>query len=276
MAFLLDFQIAFVKLKQSDPNPLRQLFDEFHDYMNLQFQELSLIKPEHTLSWDDFESIKAEVNENNQETVENVEVIMNDETDETESQVFHVELLEDSSSECLSENAASIVVEYLEFEQEAEGEAMIVEEAESSTEERRSPTGKVKYEEPLSCDKCRFSTYFKDTFEYHKQKHLEQETQNEWKCGVDDCEEQLDCKDLLVRHKREVHQCCICDICGIVLKNKYSLDVHIRRHKGETRFTCKYCPSTFYTAQEHKLHLGLVHVASEKVKCGICGLEFKK
>ncbi|XP_065082100.1 zinc finger protein 62-like [Ochlerotatus camptorhynchus] len=275
MAFLLDFQIAFVKLKQSDPNPLRQLFDESHDYMNLQFQELSLIEPEHTLCWDDLECTEAEAKEVNPETVGNVEVIMNDETDETEPHVFHIELLEDSSSECLSDNSANIEVEYLEFEQEAEDQTMIVEEPESSPGERRSPASKVKYEKPLSCDKCRFSTYYKDTFEYHKQKHVEQETQTEWKCGINDCEEQFDWKDLLVRHKREVHQCCVCDICGVVLKNKYSLDVHVRRHKGETRFTCKYCPSTFYTAQEHKLHLGLVHVTSERVKCGICGLEFK-
>lgn len=274
-AFLLDFQIAYVKLKQSDPIPLRKLFHDCQDYMSTQFQELGLIEPEHILSWDDFEYCQTEMEEVKAGTIENVEVIVNDDSDEADSRVFHVELLEDDGSECLSENSANIEVEYLELEQEGEDEAISVEGLESVKEEAQCVASTVKAEGTLSCDKCQFSTYYTAACECQKQKHLEQEMEIEWKCGINDCEEQFDLKDHLVHHKREVHQCCVCDICGVVLKNKYSLDVHVRRHRGETRFSCKYCPSTFYTAQEHKLHLGLVHVASKTVKCGICGLEFK-
>lgn len=98
----------------------------------------------------------------------------------------------------------------------------------------------------------------------------------EWECDITGCDQRFDDNEQFIQHKKDVHQCCICTICGIVLKNKYSLEVHTRRHTGKTNFTCRYCPSTFYTSQEYKLHLGLVHVATDTVNCDVCGLEFKK
>ncbi|XP_055626386.1 fez family zinc finger protein 2-like [Toxorhynchites rutilus septentrionalis] len=233
--FLRSFQIAYLQMKLGNIDPLRTLFNDHHVYMGTLFRELNLISNDQ-LCWKDLEE-SCTKNHIKQELLDNEETDFNSEDN---NQILEVEILQ-SNAELSPDHPYDIEIEYLEFDND------------------KSSDKNSKSEESISCDL----------------NHTEQKTQNEWLCKIGDCQYTIESRDLLVRHKNEVHHCCVCDICGIVLKNKYSLDVHVRRHRGETRFDCEYCPSSFHTSQEHKLHLGLVHVAGEYVKCDICGLGFR-
>nr|XP_029725409.1 zinc finger protein 184-like [Aedes albopictus] len=267
VTFLQEFQMALAAMRhRNEPEPLRQKFLNDYEYMSSLFRELNLLEQEQALRWEDLLMSQPE-----EATAEegNVSVIVDDESGDKYPQILHVEIVDDAGSdggytyhsEGSMDQDGDAEIEYIDVEPVVEaGEAMIVvEQTEGSIEEQPS----VVAEKAPSEDSLEYLPVDVDSGPI------------EWECDIAGCDQRFDDNEQFIRHKKDVHQCCICTICGIVLKNKYSLEVHTRRHTGKTNFTCRYCPSTFYTSQEYKLHLGLVHVATDTVNCDVCGLEFK-
>ncbi|EAT38967.1 AAEL009187-PA [Aedes aegypti] len=261
---LQDFQIAFLEARQNnEPEQLRELFRLKYASLNLLFRELNLMDHERALRWEDLISCQEENEEVIEpEKTEDLEIIDDEDSDDRNPQILHVELVDNVSSDedtYNSENSMHVEVEYLDVEQ-------------TEADEENPPPAEVKAEQTFNNEDSQLLSHSEDSLEYLS---FDQEQQTEWKCNIADCDQRFEEKEALLLHKQVIHQCCVCTICGSVLKNKYSLDNHTRRHMGRPNFACEYCPSTFYTSQEHKLHLSLVHIASKTAKCDLCGLEFK-
>ncbi|KAL1394843.1 hypothetical protein pipiens_011667 [Culex pipiens pipiens] len=109
----------------------------------------------------------------------------------------------------------------------------------------------------------------------HVDRHENPDDRNPWKCTFANCDEVYPTKDELLRHKKEMHSKYVCDICGLVLKHKYTLEVHLRRHKGESKYPCQYCRTAYFTSNELKLHMSVVHLSLVDFQCNDCGLAFK-
>ncbi|XP_062542176.1 zinc finger protein 845-like [Armigeres subalbatus] len=268
MMFLRDFQMAFLLMNHNgDSQPLRQLFDDRYETMSSQFQEIDLIDRDHKLRWEDLtvsmERHEGSIKQKDGAAEDDLEMALREnEMNEDNDQIFTVELLENSGDDgfsCHSDfSDENVEIEYLDVEHGSNDGGMEVEQSANCDEE------KLIFAEADNAN-CAIPAL----------ERSEHEAEVEWNCDFENCKERFSCEDELIQHKEKIHRCWVCSICGVVLKNKYSLNVHIRRHKGLTKYPCEYCSSSFYTSQEYKLHLGLVHVASEMAKCGICGLEFK-
>ncbi|XP_055609733.1 zinc finger and BTB domain-containing protein 41-like [Uranotaenia lowii] len=251
MDFLLSFQIAFTRMQlQGMESDLRQLFDQHYDYMLNVFRDINLIHhdddgDDYRLQWDDLVAANSEPEPKESflepSTEEGLEMI------DDENNLFEIEVLDEEIDET-NELSQSYQKDF--------GEA--------------GPSSETNLNN-IETD----PTLPKILFKKHVPNQNEVELLNEPSCPADDCGVELKSQDDLTRHKKESHAYFGCDICGLELKNKYSLEVHIRRHQGTTRYNCEYCASSFHTAQEQKLHLQLVHLGADSVECEICGLAFK-
>ncbi|KAL9700492.1 hypothetical protein quinque_003933 [Culex quinquefasciatus] len=268
LELLLRFQVAYVRFKFGQTDSLRQLMDDGIEQLDVAFREAGTLQDGELLSWE------ALVTDNSKyETVEMIaepmplfEIEMLDGTEAIEGKedvmdAEHIEFLEMEIMDGVDSEVDEVMVSV---------KPKIRKKTIKKAKKVAVPT-RVKLDEPLQCIDCNFSSFYEDSFEAHMQNHQA----DDLVCRINYCHQEFDCKEALIAHKKDVHLCCVCDICGFTLKNKYSLDVHVRRHKGETRFPCEYCSSSFHTKQEYKLHLSLVHVATEAVSCEICKLEFK-
>ncbi|XP_053688387.1 zinc finger protein 439-like [Sabethes cyaneus] len=127
----------------------------------------------------------------------------------------------------------------------------------------------------LQCTYCVYRTTSKDMFQNHIERHEHPDDDNPWKCSYSNCSEAYPTKEDLLQHKREIHSKYVCGICGTILKHKYTLEVHLRRHAGDSKYPCQYCSTSYFTANELKLHLSVMHLAVADVQCNTCGLTFK-
>ncbi|XP_055531283.1 zinc finger protein draculin-like [Wyeomyia smithii] len=127
----------------------------------------------------------------------------------------------------------------------------------------------------LQCNYCAYRTTSKDMFQNHIERHEHPDDENPWKCSYSKCSEAYPTKEDLLRHKKEIHSKYVCDICGTILKHKYTLEVHLRRHAGDSKYPCQYCSTSYFTANELKLHLSVMHLAVADAQCSTCGLAFK-
>uniref|UniRef100_A0A1Q3EZ02 Putative c2h2-type zn-finger protein n=1 Tax=Culex tarsalis TaxID=7177 RepID=A0A1Q3EZ02_CULTA len=269
LELLFRFQVAYARFKFGQPESLRQLFEDGVERLDVVLREAGTLQEGELLSW---EALVADSNskcETIEMITEQVPLFEIEMLDEAEAGVVEKEELEDDQR-----------VEFLEMEimdgvdsDEAEVMANVKPKIRKKIRKVKkvAASTKLKLDEPLQCIDCNYTTHYEDSFEVHMQNHQK----NDLVCRINSCQQEFDSKEALIAHKKSDHLCCVCDICGFTLKNKYSLEVHVRRHKGETRFPCQYCSSSFHTKQEYKLHLSLVHVASETVSCEICQLEFK-
>lgn len=146
---------------------------------------------------------------------------------------------------------------------------------EDSTEPtEKSPKQKQKIK-MLQCLYCKYRTTSKSMFQNHVDRHENPNDEKPWKCSFANCSEAYATKDDLLGHKKEIHSKYVCDICGLVLKHKYTLEVHLRRHNGNSKYPCRYCDTSYFTANELKLHVTVVHFNAAEFQCNECGLAFK-
>ncbi|KXJ72265.1 hypothetical protein RP20_CCG018468 [Aedes albopictus] len=147
---------------------------------------------------------------------------------------------------------------------------------EGTPSERKEPPVKRKQKiRMLQCLYCKYRTTSKSMFQNHVDRHANPTDENPWKCSFANCSEAFPTKDDLLKHKKEIHSNYVCDICGLAVKHKYTLEVHLRRHNGNSNYPCWYCDTSFYTANELKMHMTVVHLNSAEFLCNECGLAFK-
>ena len=111
---------------------------------------------------------------------------------------------------------------------------------------------------------------------HHQEYHL-QGLELPFKCSQ--CDQSFFMQGLLGAHSRDVHKSELrecCNICGKSV-SAFKLKIHMRRHRGEKPFKCKYCD---YRAVEIGIvnkHIKLVHETHNLIKhiCDICAKEFK-
>ena len=111
---------------------------------------------------------------------------------------------------------------------------------------------------------------------HHQEYHL-QGLELPFKCQQ--CDQSFFMQGLLGAHSRDVHKSELrecCNICGKSV-SAFKLKIHMRRHRGEKPFKCKYCD---YRAVEIGIvnkHIKLVHETHNLIKhiCDICAKEFK-
>ncbi|XP_055603850.1 oocyte zinc finger protein XlCOF7.1-like isoform X2 [Uranotaenia lowii] len=188
---------------------------------------------------------------------------------------LNVEYVEDESEAIQGTKTVHANAEWPEFLQESDDEHENVIMSRPNTEVkviRKFPKPKQKPGTHL-CGFCQYKTTSKEMFQHHLESH--EADANPWKCSYAKCSEVYVTKAELVQHKREVHSKYVCDICGLIVKHKYTLEIHLRRHVGASRFPCQYCSTSFITSNELKLHLSVVHVIAEDYECNECGLTFK-
>ncbi|XP_055624517.1 PR domain zinc finger protein 5-like isoform X2 [Toxorhynchites rutilus septentrionalis] len=127
-----------------------------------------------------------------------------------------------------------------------------------------------------NCSKCKFRTNFEEAFKAHQRRHQRYDHLEGKHCIHPSCLKVFPDEDTFQKHlKTGIHKEHICDICGVSLKHKYSLEVHLARHSGVTQFDCQYCSSSFYTKTELRNHVRYIHTTGEKCECSTCGAVFK-
>ncbi|XP_001653713.2 zinc finger protein 184 [Aedes aegypti] len=143
----------------------------------------------------------------------------------------------------------------------------------------RAPVKKVDQIEPkemFKCGKCRYKTQVREALVKHKKLHEENDHLEGIHCRHSSCLKVFASKEDYQNHLKEgLHKQHVCDICGASLKHKHSLEVHLARHAGTTRFQCTYCSSSFYTKTELRNHVRSIHTTDERWECQKCKSVFK-
>ncbi|XP_055534848.1 zinc finger protein 90-like [Wyeomyia smithii] len=128
----------------------------------------------------------------------------------------------------------------------------------------------------LNCDKCCFKTRHQEALNAHRRRHVLYDHMDGIHCSNPSCLKAFPDQQQYDKHLKEgVHKQHVCDICGASLKHKYSLEVHLARHAGIPQFQCQYCSSPFYTKTEMRNHITSIHTAGKICECSKCGAVFK-
>ena len=111
---------------------------------------------------------------------------------------------------------------------------------------------------------------------HHQEYHL-QGLELPFKCQQ--CDQSFFMQGLLGAHCRDVHKSELrecCNICGKSV-SAFKLKIHMRRHRGEKPFKCKYCDYRAVEVGIVNKHIKLVHETHNLIKhiCDICAKEFK-
>lgn len=97
--------------------------------------------------------------------------------------------------------------------------------------------------------------------------------------SCDECGKSYKSMATLQAHKNTVHQVAegssiICDICGVVLKNRKSLLQHEQMHTLGKRFSCDVCNEKFHRKDALNRHIVRIHVEERFFTCQVCGTRF--
>uniref|UniRef100_A0A182Q285 Protein krueppel n=1 Tax=Anopheles farauti TaxID=69004 RepID=A0A182Q285_9DIPT len=65
----------------------------------------------------------------------------------------------------------------------------------------------------------------------------------------------------------------MCTICNVTYKHKHSLEIHMRRHRGDRPYKCDYCDKSFVVPFELRRHLR-IHTGQKPYKCKFCETAF--
>ncbi|KAL9700483.1 hypothetical protein quinque_003924 [Culex quinquefasciatus] len=128
-------------------------------------------------------------------------------------------------------------------------------------------------DEPWSCDKCKFTTKYRNAVERHKNVHLKRENKI-FPCT--DCREVFKTYDEMRNHSlTHPENQVVCEVCGIALKNSYSLKAHMERHEDGRKYSCEYCDYTAQTSLSLKAHMQ-AHIRDNwNKRCEVCGVVFR-
>ena len=66
-----------------------------------------------------------------------------------------------------------------------------------------------------------------------------------------------------------------CGVCGKVLSNRTSLNVHVRTHTGERPYRCTLCSATFNDMSNMRRHR-VVHTKAKRYQCDVCHARFSQ
>ncbi|XP_039429110.1 zinc finger protein 426-like [Culex pipiens pallens] len=272
--------VALASLKLGNEGPIVRLFGAERDALVRLIRELNLCSKEEVLLQDFLEQFKrkkapVQIKLENDATQQVVR-----ESKPEDVEYYNVEYIEEDGSASVQrhhqEEAKEDPEPFAEFlEDPEEPEEFLQDEHEESLESNEQPQKIRPKTRMMQCSYCKYRTTSQEMFQSHVDRHENPDDRNPWKCSFANCDEVYPTKDELLRHKKEMHSKYVCDICGLVLKHKYTLEVHLRRHKGESKYPCQYCRTAYFTSNELKLHMSVVHLSLVDFQCNDCGLAFK-
>ncbi|XP_055534843.1 zinc finger protein 141-like [Wyeomyia smithii] len=127
--------------------------------------------------------------------------------------------------------------------------------------------------EPWSCEKCKFRTKYRMAVERHKAVHLKRENRT-YTCT--ECGEVFKTYDEMRSHSmNHPENQVVCEVCGTALKNAYSLKAHMERHEDSRKYCCEYCDYASNTKLALKAHMSIHTKNGWNKRCDVCGVVFR-
>ncbi|XP_058835292.1 zinc finger protein 600-like [Topomyia yanbarensis] len=279
MKLLTKFLVALAHLKSGNESVIVELFTTDSTAITGLIKELSLCNKDEVR----VEDLLAEFRSNNVEPIAEIKIEDSKVTStllESKNEYveyYNVEYIEDDTQQKISHESKQQDESLTEFLDEIveETEESIAEQSEVTLNHPRLPPKTKPKIRMLQCRYCTYRTTSKNMFQNHVDRHEKPDDDNPWKCSFAKCNAVYPTKEDLLKHKKEIHSKYVCDICGMVLKHKYTLEVHLRRHTGESKYPCQYCSTSYFTSNELKLHMTVVHLSVTDFHCNVCGLAFK-
>lgn len=277
----MKFQVAFARLKAGNKTQMVEMFGDSKAALENLFRELTICEPEEVQleTFLEYDPGKAKDSESATTTVVKLEEGQTIIDRQDDIEYYNVEYIEDAEASGKQNEEFPVAIESIEFldETEDESETFFITECEENfqSEQQQSPKQKSKTR-MLQCPFCEYRTTSEEMFHHHRDRHENPNDENPWKCSFTKCSEAYPTKEDLLKHKKEIHSKYVCGICGMVLKHKYTLELHLRRHKGDSKYPCQYCSTSYFTSNELKLHMSVIHLNATDFQCNDCGLAFKK
>ena len=125
------------------------------------------------------------------------------------------------------------------------------------------------------CKVCQRTFNRRSTLRTHMRVHS---TDRPFKCPQ--CEKTFKDKQTLKGHVNVIHLKKAmykeqCKVCGLKIKDKMKLEVHMKRHNGIKDHKCPKCSKVFVRSYDVDSHLRMVHSKEKPFKCQMCPMEFK-
>lgn len=123
-------------------------------------------------------------------------------------------------------------------------------------------------------NKTRFICYVcQESFQYPKglTKHMPTHPNVEYNCCYDECEEQFESDELLFRHLTD-HLQVECKICH---KSYTQLSTVVHKCQTEKKLVCDYCGKIFSEKYSLKIHMNM-HTDNRPYSCDVCGKAFRR
>ncbi|XP_065074078.1 zinc finger protein 271-like [Ochlerotatus camptorhynchus] len=276
---LMKFQVAFARLKTGNRTQMVDLFSDSKPALENMFRELTICEPEEVQLERFLEYDPGIAKDSDSETTTVVKLEEGQKITERQDDIeyYNVEYIEDGEAPGKQNEEFQEAIETIEFLEDTEdcSETFFITECEENSQSELQSSKQKSKTRMLQCPFCEYRTTSNEMFQHHRDRHENPNDENPWKCSFAKCSEAYATKEDLLKHKKEMHSKYVCDICGMVLKHKYTLELHLRRHKGDSKYPCQYCSTSYFTSNELKLHMSVIHLNVTDFLCNDCGLAFK-
>ncbi|CAG9806882.1 unnamed protein product [Chironomus riparius] len=121
----------------------------------------------------------------------------------------------------------------------------------------------------FECQTCRKKFFFKDSWDQHNAWHERKSLEKTYEHVCDMCGKRFPSEERLEKHKVGYHagqSSLVCHICGKQMRNKSSLNFHVKRHSEKRDFACPQCPQSFVYIKELERHMSS-HIDNRKYVC---------